>query len=148
MGCEGFKELLMAFVDGEISPDEEAALGKHLEECGACRDELEEMEKLREVTSTMRVHAPEDDLWRSYWLGIYNRIERGIGWILTSIGAIIVLFYAAVHTVRGILNDPDLSSPLRVGILLLLGGICVLFVSVAREKVFKWKKERYKEVER
>ena len=148
MGCEDFKKLLMAHIDGEISPDEEQELQQHLKDCAECSAELEEMQKLKEVTSAMRVVTPEDELWNGYWLGIYKRIERGIGWILTSIGAAIVLFYGAVYAVRGILNAPDMSTPLKAGVLLLLAGVCVLFVSVVRQRIFAWRNERYKEVQR
>ena len=38
--CEKYWEALNAFVDGECSPEEEAALRAHLADCAACREAL------------------------------------------------------------------------------------------------------------
>ena len=42
--CENYWEALNAFVDGECSPEEEAALRAHLADCAACREALAETE--------------------------------------------------------------------------------------------------------
>jgi len=75
-------------------------------------------------------------------------LERGTGWILTSIGAIILLFYGAWRWLQGLIRDPHLALIVKVGILVLAGGLIILLISVIREKVFTHKKERYKEVVR
>ena len=31
---------------------------------------------------------PPKEVWKFYWVSVYNRLERRIGWILLSIGAI------------------------------------------------------------
>jgi len=41
--CEDFRELLIGFVDEELSPAEETLLKKHLTECAACTKEVEEI---------------------------------------------------------------------------------------------------------
>ena len=148
MGCEEYRKLLMALIDGEISPEDEQTLSEHLITCSECRTELEHMRRLKEVTGSMKVTPPEDEFWGSYWLSVYNRLERGLGWILTSIGAIVVLFFGAYHAVEGIIRAQDMGPALKTGILALLAGLCVLLVSIVREQFFRWKKERYREVKR
>ena len=46
--CENYWEALNAFVDGECSPEEEAALRAHLADCAACREALAELNALHD----------------------------------------------------------------------------------------------------
>jgi len=96
----------------------------------------------------MKFSEPEERVWKTYWSSIYNRLERGLGWIFTSIGAIILIFYGGYKAVENIIKDPTLPLFLKIGILSLLLGITILFVSVLRERIFVRRKERYKEVEK
>ena len=59
----------------------------------------------------MVLKKPSKDVWRFYWASVYNRLERRIGWILLSIGAMIILFFGGYKMVEGIIQDP--SNPFR-----------------------------------
>ena len=84
-----------------------------------------------------------------YWSGIYNRLERGVGWILFSLGAIVALCYAGVKLVEEMINDPAVSLVLKVGVIALIIGGVILFVSVLRERLTLRKTDKYsREVER
>lgn len=86
--------------------------------------------------------------WESYWSRLYNRLERGLSWILVSVGAIIVLSYSAYHALQEFIADSSMPLVVKWGVAaLVLGGI-MLLVSVLREKLLLRKHDRYKEVER
>lgn len=91
---------------------------------------------------------PSGEGWDRYWLNVYNRIERGLGWILISIGAAILLFYGAFKAVESILADMQLEWFVKAGILAVLGGLAILLISVIREKFFTRKADKYKEIQR
>lgn len=112
------------------------------------RREFEEMGRFEEVMSKMELKKPPKKMWQLYWTSIYNRLERRIGWILLSIGAMIFLFFGGYKMVEGIIQDPSTPLVLKVGILVFIAGIVVLLVSVIRERLFVRKRERYKEVEK
>jgi len=98
---------------------------------------------------SMKHKEPPDEVWEKYWSRFYNRLERGLGWILISIGAMILLFYGGFKAVESLVKDPTLAIFLKVAILLLLAGLVILFVSVVRERIFTYKKDKYaKEVKR
>jgi len=61
--------------------------------------------------SKMVLKKPSKDVWRFYGASVYNRLERRIGWILLSIGAMIILFFGGYKMVEGIIQDP--SNPFR-----------------------------------
>ena len=144
-----YKRLLMGLLDEELSAKEEKGLCLHEKECKECRRELEEFNVMKGAMTNMKYKGPPDEAWEKYWSKVYNRLERGLSWILISIGAMIVLFYAEFKAVESLVKDPTLAVFLKVAILVLLAGLVILFISVVREKIFAYKKDKYaKEVKR
>jgi len=83
-----------------------------------------------------------------YWNQVYNRIERGLGWVLLSVGAVIFLSFGAFHFVRDFLFDPEPQLIMKIGVSAAILGVIILFVSVLRERLFIRKRDRYKEIVR
>lgn len=147
MNCEQVKILLSGLVDGELDLEEKKTAGDHIASCSACRGEYARLKKLKEVTDSMKYFDLPDKLWAGYWREVYNRVERGLGWILFSIGAILVLTFAAWQLLDKFLLDPNQPLFLKSGIGLLLLGLIVLLVSIIRERLFLRRHDRYDEVE-
>jgi predicted anti-sigma-YlaC factor YlaD len=141
MDHQKIKELISPYHDGELDEVQKKLVEEHMGKCVECRKEFGEMGKFEEVMSQMKLKEPPKEAWKMYWTSVYNRMERRIGWILFSIGAIIILFF-------GLIQAPDVPLLFKVAILSVLGGLVVLLVSLARERVFVRKRERYKEVEK
>lgn len=94
------------------------------------------------------VRKPPPEVWQDYWQTVYNRVERGIGWILFSLGLLVLLGYGLWHAVDSLLADSDMPGYLRAALFALgLGGI-ILAISVIREKLFTRRRDPYKEIER
>jgi hypothetical protein len=147
MSCEEIKILLSGMLDGELEAGEKKTVNDHLVSCIACREEYLKLKKLKEVTDDMKFFDLPDRLWAGYWHGIYNRLERGIGWILFSIGAILVLGFAAWNFLQGFLLDAAIPFYVKAGVSALILGLIVLLVSITRERFFSKKHDRYDEVE-
>ena len=143
-----FHILLMGAVDDELSAEEKAEFEKLLSSNEEYRKEFEQYKKLKEVTLQMRLPEPPMELWDSYWLNVYNRIERGISWLLITIGAVILLTFGSFKLVENVIASKELEWIAKAGILFVLGGLSVLVVSVVREKWFTRKKDPYREVMR
>jgi hypothetical protein len=148
MKCQEAIILISGKLDGELTPEQENELNRHLESCPVCRKEYEELTKLKEVTADMRFTDLPDRYWAGYWNDIYNRLERGIGWIFVSIGAIILIAFGAWELFDKFLMDASQPLLLRFGFGIGIIGLIVLLVSVLRERLFARKHERYEEVER
>ena len=141
--------LLMGYMDGELAPGERQEFEQHLAGCRECSAELDGFRKLKEVTDMVRFGEPEDRVWEFYWRGIYNRIERGVGWILASVGAALLLAFGAFKLVEKLLTDPTVSLMVKIGVSALLLGVVFLLVSLVRERIFGLKHDRYsREVKR
>jgi len=148
MEHQKIKELISSYHDKELNEEKKKQIEEHLKECSECRREFEEMGKFEEVMNKMELKKPPREVWQIYWTSIYNRLERRIGWILLSIGAMILIFFGGYKMVEGIIQDPSTSLLLKVGILTLMAGVVVLLFSLIREQFFVRKRERYKEVEK
>jgi len=147
MDHEKTKRLIGAAVDGGLDDEARMMVEEHLASCPDCRREYEELTKVEEVMGKMAFKNPPHGIWDVYWTSVYNRLERGIGWILLSLGAIILLFFSGYKMVEGIIRDAAIPLLLKVGILALMAGVIVLLVSIIREHLFLKKRERYKEID-
>ncbi len=149
MSCNEFNGMAGAYLDGELPDEERRRFEEHLASCDACRTELAELRRLTEDLNMMRFKEPGDEELQRYWAGVYNRLERGIGWILLSAGAILTLCYGAFKIIEEMIRNPTVSVILKVGVCALIAGLVVLFVSLLRERLVVRKVDRYsREVER
>jgi predicted anti-sigma-YlaC factor YlaD len=148
MDHQKIKELISSYHDGELNEKERQIVEEHIKECKECLREYEEMGKLEEVMGKMQLKKPQKETWQVYWNQVYNRLERRFGWILLSIGGMILLFFGGYKVLEGIIQDSSTPLVLKIGILAVLGGVVVLLVSLLREQIFVHKRERYKEVEK
>jgi hypothetical protein len=145
---EKFQALVMKAVDGELTEGDRAELQKLVDSSPEYKKELEQYQKLKEVTKEMKFRSPTEEVWDRYWVNVYNRLERGIAWILFSIGCIILLTYGGFKAIEAIFADPNLEGIIKVGLVLVIGGMAALIVSVVREKLFILRRDPYKEVQR
>jgi len=144
MACGRFKELMMASLDGEICAEERAELESHLAECAECRREFEELTRVSELVGEIELPRPSQEDMMKYWPSVYAKIERGAGWGLVILGALVWVAYG----VYLFLTDPGTDVLVKLLIALPVVGVLMLLVSVIRERVHMSKTERYKEVER
>jgi predicted anti-sigma-YlaC factor YlaD len=148
MTDDPFKPLLMGYLDHELTELEVLRMEEHLKGCASCAAELEEFRRLKEVTQNMRVAMPDDKYWEMYWSNIYNRLERRIGWILLSLGSILLTSYGLYYIVARLLLQGNIPLVVRIGVVALVVGLCTLVVSVLRERIFLSKSDKYERIKR
>lgn len=148
MTCHDYKDLMMGYLDGELDDEQRRRFEQHVSGCPECAGELEEFKRLKAITDEVTLLEPEDRIWQDYWGGIYNRIERGAGWIVFSVAAVLLTIYCGFRAIEGIIRDPHVELVFKIGLMALLAGLAILFVSVLRERIYFWKKDRYKDVRR
>lgn len=143
-----FHILMMGAIDEELSPNEKTEFEKLLDSNIEFQKEFDQYKKLKEVTTEMRFSSPPIEMWDGYWLNIYNRMERGIGWLLLSIGSIILLTFGGFKLVEAVFMESSINWVFKAGVLFITGGLAVLLVSVIRERWFTYKRDPYKEIVR
>ena len=148
MTDDPFKPLLMGYLDHELTELEVLRMEEHLKGCASCAAELEEFRRLKEVTQNMRVVMPDDRYWEIYWSNIYNRLERRVGWILLSLGSILLASYGLYYVVARLLLQGNIPLVVRIGVVAVVVGLCTLVVSVLRERIFFSKSDKYERIKR
>jgi len=148
MSCQDYKELMMGYLDNELEQQQRKTLENHLASCSQCAGQLEEFKKLKQMTDGVRLAEPEDRIWQQYWANVYNRIERGVGWVIFSLAGIVLVVYGGFKAIEEIIRDPTVELTLKVILLVFLAAIAILFVSILRERLYFWKTDRYKDVRR
>jgi predicted anti-sigma-YlaC factor YlaD len=144
MACGRFRELMMASIDGEIGEEDRAALESHLAGCDECRREFEELARVSRLVGEIELPRPSQEDMMKYWPSVYAKIERGAGWGLMVVGALIWVAYG----VYLFITDPGTGSLTKLLIAIPVVGVLMLLISVIRERISVGKTERYKEVER
>ncbi|MCK4572995.1 MAG: zf-HC2 domain-containing protein [candidate division Zixibacteria bacterium] len=141
-----YRALLAGYVDGELSDEERRDFERELARNEQLRDELGEFKKLKEVTGMVRYADLPDEVWENYWQNLYRKIERGFGWIFLSLGAIILLSFGAYEALSQLFTDPTVPLWTKLGIGTAGLGVVIMLVSLVRERLFAYNRDRYKEV--
>ncbi len=63
---------LSAYLDRELTPEEEAAVRRHLADCASCREELSRLERMRRLLAGL----PERPLPESFWPDLQRALAR------------------------------------------------------------------------
>ena len=144
---ERFIYLIEKYFTNELTSDERNEFDSQLLDENL-RNEFEEQKRVKEVLNKMKLKNPSAEVWDKYWLGVYNKVERGIAWIAVSMGLAILVIYGSIEVVDKFLADTQTPGIVKFGIsILVIGGFILLF-SVIREKFFTQTRDKYKEVQR
>lgn len=142
------RELLAGYVDGELSESERSEFEQRLADSAELRAELEEFKHLKEVTSMARYADLPSEVWESYWESVYKKVERGLGWIFFSVGAILLLGYGIFEIFSTMFADPTVPLVIKIGFGAVMVGLIFLLVSFTRQRLFAYKRDRYREVDK
>jgi ferric-dicitrate binding protein FerR (iron transport regulator) len=145
---ERMRRMMMAALDDELSVEQRTEFEELLAGDPELRKEWERLNGVKEVTHAMVFRRPPEEIWDQYFESTYNRLERGMAWVLLSLGTLIVVGYALWHALNAILAATDLPGYLKFGIFAALFGGAILLVSVIRERLFVRKTDPYREIER
>ncbi len=143
-----WRPYVSAYLDDELDPDTRTAFEEELARNPALRKEVEEMKEVKNVMSGLALRPLPDRAYDDYLQRTYNRLERGVGWILLSLGAILLVGYGLYELVSFLVTGSELAWWVRVAIGAVCAGLAVLAISVVRERVFAWKRDSYREVKR
>lgn len=140
--------LMMAALDGELSPEQVSDFEALLREDAALRLEFETLKRNQTLMKNQKLAEPAPEFWDVWNRQLFTRIERGIGWLLFTLGALLVLGYTAWIALEDLLTDASLPLWMRAGVILLTAGTLILLISLGRERWFTRKNERYKDIVR
>lgn len=145
---ERARNLMMAALDDELGDGERNELEGLLSGDPELKKEWDRMSKLKEVTGSMGYREPPPEFWDEYWTTTYRRVERSLGWVLFSVGTIVLTGYGLWRAVAALLTESDAPLWIRIALFSILLGGAVLVISAVREKWFTYRRDPYKGVRR
>jgi hypothetical protein len=134
-------ELLMRYLDGELSPEERTRVEAFLATATEVQRELVVYRHIHEDLASIRLHTGGGR--RSVWDRVHARLTRPMGWIFFSVGVVSWLLYGAWVYFSSLVPswEKAMSSAVVIGVLL-------LFASVIHERYREWLTDPYRDVER
>ena len=70
MDCDQTKEILGAYLDGELGASEAARVKEHLSGCEACGEELKGLRDLKRTAAVLRPPPVTGAEWETCWKGV------------------------------------------------------------------------------
>lgn len=144
MECTRYQTDGMRLIDDELSQEERLQYQAHVRECEVCSRELDALGRVVKLTGQLKLRVSDDAFWKGYWESIARRTERRLGFLFLAGGVVMFLLFLLYRALR----SPQLFTYEGISIALILLGLIVLFISVARERYHEHKHDPYREVER
>ena len=110
MDCNKYVESLGAFVDGELTAGENAAIEAHLEKCGECSELCRELRELSELTRGLCEPVPEEFTKR--WKNALAEQRKPIG-VNTRVFGAVAAAALVVALATGLY--PVIAAPMQAG---------------------------------
>ncbi len=92
-------EILSAYLDHDLEPEQIEEIGRHIEECSGCRSALEQITAIRDAASSLEQLEPCEKTW----FEIQRRVRKGRLkriWVWSGVGAAAAVVLV-VFLVRG-----------------------------------------------
>ncbi len=142
--CDAIREQLSAYLDGELTQQQRQRIAVHLEDCADCRRIYEDFRTLRQQVRELDWPQPADEERSRLMARLAFQATRSVGWLLWIAGLMILAGYAGYEFLRGF----TFASAERVGVLALILGVVLVFLTVLIERVRDYPHDRYKDVEK
>ena len=141
---EEIQRLLSAYLDGELTQADQQRVQLHLEDCPACRDTLDEMRRLQQLTAEISFSDPPEDIMEAFEQRLSVQAPRRAGWTIL-IAALVAWVLYAVYLVLRHPRWPSIVEMLAGGVV--IGAVSVFF-SVLRQRWLERPHDRYTKVRR
>ncbi len=137
------EELISGYLDGALPQVQSQKVRLHVEDCGACRNLLDELATLRETAMSTRFLSPADDEWPEVPRTVPSHFSRKLGWVVLGAWLLAVTGLALWRFFT------QAGDPLEIFLALgLPGGILLLFLSVLMDRLRDLKTDPYRGVHR
>lgn len=136
--------MLMAWLDGELSPQERSKFEVMLRDDPQLAAEAASQRSLLDLTKTMHNLEPTEAEMRRFWASFYNRTEWQVAWVLLTAG-IAGLVGEGIYL---LMTADTLSWVIKTAALSTLAGGALLIWNTARLKMRTSRFDRYRGVMR
>ena len=137
------ESLLTGYLDGVLTQEDAQGVRIHLEDCGTCRELMEDLEMMRKTTMGTQFSVPDDDQWDERPRGTASGFASGVGWTMLLLWVVGIAGFA--------LGQLWSSAQGALEKLLIFGGLsggALLFLSVLIDRLRARETDRYRRVKK
>ncbi|NOZ93852.1 MAG: hypothetical protein GXP47_03795 [Acidobacteria bacterium] len=140
----GFDErLLTAYLDAELTQDDEQRVEIHVEDCAHCAALLDELRRLREAAMNTTFATPPDEQWNETPRTAGSGALRRLGWWIAIPWILVLGSYALYEAWQGAAGALE-----RVLVFGGISAVVLLFLSVLLDRLRDAQGDRYREVKK
>jgi predicted anti-sigma-YlaC factor YlaD len=110
--CEEIKELLGAWLDGEIDAARAAAIQLHVRGCASCLNEKARLERLESLLKSVLETNASEVAFDAFWAGVRQRVADEKSWRTR-----------AVDWLRGVFSPPRLAWAVPAMVVILVTAL-------------------------
>jgi anti-sigma factor RsiW len=143
--CAAIGDLLSGYVDHELTQQQAQRVQVHLDTCESCRRLHGDLKNMKEQLRQLSYPISDEEMLANLEKDLVASSSRNFGWMLLAAGALVAIVAGTVGFFM-FLAAPDV--PVLVKLfdgLLVIGGVA-LFISVVRERMMTYKKDKYRNV--
>jgi hypothetical protein len=143
--CAAIGDLLSGYVDHELTQQQSQRVQIHLDTCADCSRLHGDLRNMKEQLRQLSYPISDEEMLEKLEKDLFASGTRNVGWVALGIGA---LFASVAGTVAFFMFLAAPDVPVLVKLfngLLVIGGVA-LFVSVVRERLMTYKKDKYRNV--
>lgn len=144
-GCSTIGELLSGYVDRELTQQQSQRVQIHLDTCADCRKLHGDLKHMKEQLRQLSYPISDEEMLEKLEKDLFASGSRNLGWVFLAIGALVAVVAGTVAFLT-FLAAPDVPVLVKLFNGLLVIGGAALFVSVVRERLMTYKKDKYRNV--
>jgi anti-sigma factor RsiW len=143
--CAKIGDLLSGYVDGELTQQQAQRVQIHVDTCATCKKLHADLRHMKEQLRQLSYPVSDEEMLEKLEKDLFASGSRNFGWVLLGLGALFAIVAGTVAFFM-FLAAPDVPALVKLfDALLVIGGVA-LFVSVVRERLMTYKKDKYRNV--
>lgn len=144
-GCAAIGDLLSGYVDHELTQQQSQRVQIHLDTCPECSKLHADLQNMKEQLRQLSYPISDEEMLAKLEQDLFASSSRNFGWVLLGAGALFAMVAGTVAFFM-FLAAPDVPVLVKLFDGLLVVGGLALFVSVVRERMLTYKKDKYRNV--
>lgn len=142
MECRDASTLISAYLDGELTQADSQRMRIHIEDCPECGKTCSELRILKEKMGQLSYPDPDVEMLNLLENEQVSQLGQWSGWLLLLIPVIILMAFAAYQ----MLGEPGTPIIVRLLFAAFQLGMIILFITVLRQRLINYKKDKYRNV--
>jgi hypothetical protein len=139
------KMKLMAFMDGELTPEETAEVNDFLRRDAALRAEYTELCRSCHRLDRLHFEMPSETELKKLWRNPLISSAYRFAWFLI-VGSVTIIFGSAIYEV--FINSGKFGFNLKTMIAAFVGGFIILLILTILKRVLTYSKDPYRDIEK